>query len=117
MNNRSLSFPALWLLALSLTLSPCALHAAEAAAPGDTNAAPMQATPAEGPVTSTSAPVAAPADTTAERPATYTVVSGDTLWAISHKFDCSIRQLKKLNHLTKNNLKPGQVLKIPAAKA
>jgi LysM repeat protein len=51
----------------------------------------------------------------AERPATYTVVSGDTLWDISRKFDTSIKKLKALNHLKKNNLKPGQVLKIPTA--
>jgi LysM repeat protein len=51
----------------------------------------------------------------AERPATYTVVSGDSLWLIAHKFHTSVKKLKKLNSLTTNNLKPGQVLQIPPA--
>lgn len=53
---------------------------------------------------------------TAERPATYTVESGDTLWSISHKFDTSIKALMKLNGLKKHALlHPGQVLKLPPA--
>jgi cell wall-associated NlpC family hydrolase len=44
------------------------------------------------------------------------VVSGDSLWLIAQKFNCSVKSLKKLNNLTKNNLKPGQVLKIPPLK-
>jgi cell wall-associated NlpC family hydrolase len=51
------------------------------------------------------------------RPTTYTVVAGDTLWDLAHKFNTSIRSIKKLNKLKKDHLKPGQVLKIPPARA
>jgi LysM repeat protein len=57
----------------------------------------------------------APQPIDAANPSTYTVAAGDTLWDLSHKFHTSVKKLKKLNHLTKNNLKPGQVLKIPAS--
>lgn len=43
---------------------------------------------------------------------TYTVIKGDTLWAISQKFGVSVDQIKKLNGLTSNVLSIGQVLKI-----
>ena len=69
-------------------------------------------------------PAAAPASTTTdatsnpgERPTTYTVVNGDTLWDLSHKFNCSVSSFKKLNKLKKNNLKPGQVLKSSPARS
>jgi cell wall-associated NlpC family hydrolase len=66
----------------------------------------------------TTAPAATDATATSSaRPSTYTVVSGDTLWDLSHKFNCSVSSLKKLNKLKKNNLKPGQLLKIPPARA
>jgi LysM repeat protein len=84
--------------------------------------------------TSTNAPAApavtipvvpAPADTNAasataptERPATYTLVSGDTLDSIAKKFGTSIRALAKLNNIDKSQykkLQPGQVIKIPPA--
>lgn len=43
----------------------------------------------------------------------YTVQPGDTLWKISLKYkDLSIEQIKKLNNLTSDNLKPGQKLKL-----
>ena len=83
--------------------------------------------PTNTPVTAPAAPSApvapaatAPADTTAstERPDTYTIVQGDTLWSISHKFDTSIKALMKLNGLKKHAvLHIGQVLKIPPATA
>jgi cell wall-associated NlpC family hydrolase len=44
------------------------------------------------------------------------VVAGDSLWLIAQKFNCSVKSLKKINNLTKKNLKPGQVLKIPPLK-
>jgi LysM repeat protein len=87
-----------------------------------TNAAAVSP-PAVTPIESTTAPAstAAPAPPTAtdaainggERPTTYTVVAGDTLWDLSHKFNTSIRAIKKLNKLKKDHLKPGQVIKIP----
>lgn len=41
----------------------------------------------------------------------YLVQPGDTLWAISQKYDnLTIEQIKKLNNLTSNNIKPGQRL-------
>ncbi len=41
----------------------------------------------------------------------YLVQPGDTLWAISQKYDnLTIDQIKKLNNLTSNNIKPGQRL-------
>ncbi len=44
----------------------------------------------------------------------YTVSSGDNLWLIAQKFKgVTIDQLKSLNKLASNSLKPGQVLKIP----
>ena len=41
----------------------------------------------------------------------YLVQPGDTLWAISKKYDnLTIEQIKKLNNLTSNSIKPGQRL-------
>ncbi|MFO7825951.1 MAG: LysM peptidoglycan-binding domain-containing protein [Cyclobacterium sp.] len=43
----------------------------------------------------------------------YTVQPGDSLWLISRKLDgVTIDQLKKLNNLNNNQIKPGQKLKI-----
>lgn len=42
---------------------------------------------------------------------TYTVQPGDTLWSISRRVDgLTVDKLKKLNQLTSNEIKPGQVL-------
>lgn len=40
----------------------------------------------------------------------YTVKSGDTLWSISKSTNQTIEQLKELNQLKTNNIKPGQSL-------
>lgn len=45
---------------------------------------------------------------------TYTVVSGDTLYSIAKKFNTTTDELKKLNNLSTNSLRLGQVLKIPS---
>ena len=47
----------------------------------------------------------------------YTVKSGDTLGAIAYSRGVNVRQLKKLNNLTSDNLKIGQKLKVPAKAA
>jgi 5'-nucleotidase/UDP-sugar diphosphatase len=132
MNSRSSHRSLLSLLAFSFSFPVTALKADDATTAPAANAAPIAAAPSEGSAPSSTpsaatpnpsaTPSVAPDSTTpaapaaeTPRPATYTVVSGDTLWDISRKFDTSIRKLKKLNNLKKNNLKPGQVLKIPPA--
>jgi membrane-bound lytic murein transglycosylase D len=48
-----------------------------------------------------------------QTPEFYTVQPGDSLWIISKKFDgLTIDQIKKLNNLNSNQIKPGQKLKI-----
>ena len=44
---------------------------------------------------------------------TYTVKSGDTLYAIARRYDTSVDAIKSLNNLTSDILQIGQVLKIP----
>ncbi len=44
----------------------------------------------------------------------YTVVKGDSLWAIANKYGTSVEELKKANNLTSNNLSIGQTLIIPS---
>lgn len=46
---------------------------------------------------------------------TYTVKSGDSLYAIANKFGTTVDALKNVNNLTSNTLSIGQVLKIPSA--
>jgi cell wall-associated NlpC family hydrolase len=108
--NRSNYTPIFFAAALLLADGPIFVAEAQtAAAPSQiTNTAPA-ATPAPSPATPDTS--AAPT----EQPATYTVVSGDSLWLIAHKFHTSVRKLKKLNKLTTNNLKPGQVIQLPPA--
>ncbi len=45
---------------------------------------------------------------------TYTVKSGDTLYAIANKYNTTVDALKSLNNLTSNTLSIGQTLKIPS---
>jgi len=112
MRNRNSYSPILFAGLLSLGLG-CHLFGATDTLPTATPAPAPAPTPPP-PAASTNT-VSAP--TTTEQPTSYTVVSGDTLWDLSHKFHCTVKQLKTLNNLKKNALKPGQILKIPPAKA
>ena len=55
------------------------------------------------------------ADDTPSDSSVYVVKSGDTLYAISKKFNIPIEDIKKENNLATNNLSVGQVLKIPGS--
>ena len=44
---------------------------------------------------------------------TYTVKAGDTLWGISNQYGVSVTELARLNNVTADTLKVGQVLEIP----
>ncbi len=44
---------------------------------------------------------------------TYTVKPGDTLYAIASRYGITVDELKTFNNLTSNNLRIGQILKIP----
>lgn len=46
---------------------------------------------------------------------TYTVKSGDSLYSIANRYNTTVSAIKTLNNLTNNNLRIGQVLKIPGA--
>lgn len=61
-------------------------------------------------VTSTSSQSTATASTSA----TYKVVSGDSLWFISSKFNITVAQLKTWNNMTTNTIFVGQVLNVKA---
>ena len=44
----------------------------------------------------------------------YTVVAGDSLYAIANKFGITVNEIKALNNLTSDILSIGQKLKIPS---
>ena len=45
----------------------------------------------------------------------YIVKKGDSLWSISRKYNTSVDELKRLNNLTSNTLRIGQILKLPSS--
>jgi membrane-bound lytic murein transglycosylase D len=116
--------PFFFALATAMMTSPLISVAQTAAAPTETNVAPTPVAPVAptAPATPTAAP--APAASTeapvapGERPSTYTVAQGDSLWTIAHKYGTTVVALRKLNKLKKGALlHPGQVLQLPPAKA
>jgi LysM repeat protein len=55
-----------------------------------------------------------PTSTSSSRYFYYTIKSGDNLWEIADKYDCTVSQLKSLNKLKNNSrLRPGQKIKVP----
>lgn len=114
-------------LAFALVASPLLLRAQTAADASSSNAAPAAPVPAPAAPAGTNASPApaAPADTNAapapastERPATYTMVKGDSLDSVAKKFGTSIHALAKLNKIPKSmyrKLATGKVLQIPPA--
>ena len=115
MTTRYPSLPTVSALAFALVVAPAFLACAQNAMDTSSNAAPSAPT-----ASVTTPPVAAPADTNApaatERPTTYTIVSGDSLWTIAHQFGTTVVKLRNANNLKKGALlHPGQVLKIPPA--
>ncbi len=66
--------------------------------------------------TSASIPITPPTSATAvgSGPAKYhTVVTGDTLFALSHRYRTSVDELKRVNGLTDDSIQKGQSLRLP----
>ncbi len=86
--------------------------------PGQTLRIPDSATAAPAPKPTTAAPVAtiAPAPKPASSGKTYTIQSGDSLYAIANRFGTTIDALMAANNIasTSTVIFPGQVLNIPA---
>ncbi|RIV29217.1 LysM peptidoglycan-binding domain-containing protein [Alicyclobacillaceae bacterium I2511] len=51
--------------------------------------------------------------TLAQAATTYTVHSGDSLWAIAQRYDISVTALESANHLQSSLIHPGQLLTLP----
>jgi len=124
MTNRICLSPIFVTATVFLAASPL-LSLAEPGVPNDNSVTiPVKPAPKPKPAPTwvTPAPVVPAASvpaptTTAAAPATYTVVQGDSFSLVAKKFGCTIKSLKKANGITRNTVKPGQVLKIPSAKS
>ena len=65
------------------------------------------------PVTTEPAPITQEPVITSPTFNNYTVVAGDTLYAIAKRFNTSVDEIKRINNLASNTLSIGQLLKIP----
>ncbi len=78
------------------------------------SASPKPSVPPSPSPTVSPKPSASPSPTASPKPATYTVVSGDTLTRIASRFAVSLSALMTANKITDaNNIRIGQVLQIP----
>jgi cell wall-associated NlpC family hydrolase len=68
--------------------------------------------PAPAPAPSTPAP-----QPSAPSSATYTVKSGDSLWAIANRYSTTVAKLQQLNNISGSLIFPGQVLKVSGGQA
>jgi len=92
------------------------LAKADPSAPTPTPSVPSPTPPTPTPPAPTPTPPTPPVPVTPQpgAPTTYTIKSGDTLWAISIKFGVTVEAITLLNNITNPNLiQPGQVLQIP----
>ncbi|MDK3161817.1 LysM peptidoglycan-binding domain-containing protein [Kamptonema cortianum] len=64
-------------------------------------------------VSSTEYTPPAPADTGSYSTVDYTVVEGDSLWKIARRHNTNVSRIKEANNLTSDNIRPGQVIKVP----
>jgi len=60
-------------------------------------------------------PAPAPVQQNTAPPTQYKVSAGETLYAISKRFNTTVDVITKLNNLSSTNLQPGQVLLVPTA--
>lgn len=70
-------------------------------------------TTAKATTSKTTAPKTTPTKNTTAKPKQYKVVAGDSLSMIAQRHKVSLAELKRANKLTSNNVKVGQVLRIP----
>ncbi|MBK1791825.1 LysM peptidoglycan-binding domain-containing protein [Persicirhabdus sediminis] len=81
--------------------------------PDDASQAPYQSLPGvadSAPQTSAPAPSPEPAAIAS----THSVVPGDSLWALSRKYNTTVEAIQSANNLTTTTIRVGETLRIPA---